>query len=111
MNTVYHKVNADLITTLLTYKYGSQLPVCISNLYSRVAWVKPMKTKSANNTYAKFIAMLHDEKYGERNFTVPNFIQTDLGTEFQQIRWFNRSDGSTSSKKNDGRSFPLRMNI
>ena len=75
------------------------------NLYSRFAWVKPMKMKLANNTYAKFIAILHDEKYGKRNNMVPKFIQTDLGTEFQQ------SDGSTSLKENDGRSFPLRIEI
>ena len=29
MNTVYHKVNADLITTLLTYKDVSQMQLCI----------------------------------------------------------------------------------
>ena len=64
----------------------SDLEMLEDYLYSRFAWVKPMKTKLENNTYAKFIAILHDEKYNERNNVMPKFVQTDLGTEFNKFK-------------------------
>ena len=75
------------------YSHMYRYLLVVVDLYSRFAWVKPMKTKSANNTYAKFIAILHDEKHGERNDVVPKFVQADLGTEFQHIRRFNDFEG------------------
>ena len=44
--------------------------MCI-DIYSRFTWAKPMKTKSANNTYLKFVSVLQEEKY-DKNDVVPN---------------------------------------
>ena len=50
----------------------------VVDLYSRFVWVKPMKMKLANNTYAKFIAILHNEKYGDLGkIWIGNGISTD----------------------------------
>ena len=57
----------------------------IIDVYSRFTWPKPMKTKSANNTYLKFVSVLWEEKYDKNNDVVPKLIQTDMGTEFQKI--------------------------
>ena len=56
----------------------------VVNLYSRFAWVRLLKMKSANNTFIKFISILQDEKYNKRNDIVPKFLQMDLGTEFEK---------------------------
>ena len=49
-----------------------------------------MKTKSANNTYFKFVSVLQEEKYDKNNNVVSLLIQTDMGTEFQKIRELNK---------------------
>ena len=74
------------------YNHMYRYLLAVVDLYSRFAWVEPMKTKSANNTYAKIIAILYNEKYDERN-VMPKFIQADLGTEFQHIRWLDEFEG------------------
>jgi hypothetical protein len=57
------------------YRY---LPVCV-DVYSRYAFVKPLKTKSAKNVANKFEQILIEE--GE----IPLKIQSDEGTEFTLI--------------------------
>ena len=67
----------------------------IIDVYSRFVWVKPMKTKSANNTYLKFVSVLPEEKYDKNNDVVPKLIQTNMGTEFQKIRELNEFEGKS----------------
>ena len=53
-----------------------------------------MKTKSANNTYLKFVSVLQEEKY-DKNDVVPKLIQTDMGNEFQKIKELNEFEGKS----------------
>ena len=57
----------------------------IIDVYSRFAWAKPMKSKSANNTYPKFVSVLQKESMIKMMLS-PKLIQTNMGTKFQKIR-------------------------
>ncbi len=87
-------LQADLIDVhqLSRWNRGVKFLLCVLDIFTKRAWVFPLKTKSSSDVAAVFCKVLEDVS--------PRFLQTDQGKEFtgqpfqrllkqNNIKWFN----------------------
>ena len=94
---------ADLADTQLLNKYnkGIRFLLCVIDIFSKYAWVVPLKDKKGVSIATAFQSIL------KRSYRKPNKIWVDKGSEFYNAsfkKWLRNNDIVTYSTNNEGKS-------
>ena len=94
---------ADLADMQLISKFnkGFRFLLCVINIFSKYAWVAPLKVKKGVSIVNVFQKILDDSK------RKPNKIWVDKGSEFYNNsfkKWLQDNDIAMSSTHNEGKS-------